>query len=420
MIVGENKSIDGSHFYRTYLILCGYLLALKSLSVAFYSSRGIAKGWPFDSFLFVTVERFTDYLIPYYTAGYENMYNPMEWESKGLALAPYGHLQYVLLRYLPWRHTQLITYGNYLLVLSVTIVMIWMLIRKTRVMTSVNAHLVMPALLVTFFPLHYLIDRGNLDIYGLILILSMSHALWNYDAKKATHLYALLTALLICLKPSFALFFVPLVLAGSAFQILCASVVIAFNYLIPSLFYGASFNYIIDYINEAAPYTKGASLFCHSIPCSLDEIGVGYPDVLPFFLLGLFLLVVIWIRWKVRTLENQTKLKLLFTTTIFGTLLINPQSWDYRLTFLLPVFIIVIPEITSASMAKRFPYAGLAAGATGYVNILIPGVLAYDVLIRCTCLCALASLVVRDWLQVLLHPASSSEQQSTLILDSSE
>lgn len=416
----ETKSVDGSHFYRIYFILCGYLLALKALSVAFYSSRGVAKGWPFDSFLFVTAERFTDYLIPYFTAGYENMYDPNEWESKGLALAPYGHLQYVVLRYLPFRDTRLITYGNYLLVLSAVITVSWLLIRNKRVVASYNAHLVLSALLVTFFPIHYLIDRGNLDIYGLLIILLMSHALWTYDASKAARLYSLLTALLICLKPSFGLFFLPLLLTGSALQILFASVVIAFNYLIPSIFYGAPTNYIIEYINEASPYTKGASLFCHSIPCSLDEIGVGYPSVLPFVLLGVFVLVSIWIRWKVRNIGTLSKMKLLFATTIFGTLLINPQSWDYRLAFLLPVIIVVIPDLTSSSSTRCFPYATLAAGATGYVNILIPGILAYDVLIRCACLCGLASLVVHDWFQILLQRESNLEQRSFFLLESSE
>ena len=158
----ENQDFDG--------VLTGLLIVLltKMISVWYFSSRNISKGFPFDSFLFNVFDRFTDYLIPYIVAGYPNVYSTPEGAT--LPAPPYGHLQFVLLKYLPFRDNLWVLYGNFLAVVILFTIVLYGIFRFLYPQSSSERRLRFLVLLVVAYPLHFIIDRGNLDIYGAAVI----------------------------------------------------------------------------------------------------------------------------------------------------------------------------------------------------------------------------------------------------------
>jgi len=375
--------------------LAGLLAVLlaKMISVWYFSSRNISKGFPFDSFLFNTFDRFTDYLIPYIVSGYPNIYSPPVGAT--LPAPPYGHIQFALLKYLPFHDNHWVIYGNFLLVITFFVSVLYNIFRFAYPQQTSESRLHFLILLVVAYPLHFIIDRGNLDIYGALAI-----ALLFSTVIRRQHFsdpqVALLLAFLVSLKPSFGLFAVPMLLGVKLRWAIPASLLVLFNYLVPSIFYGQPINAMWETITVSQTFTDGAVLFCHSFQCAHNAMGIKWGTSVSVILLAIFLVGVLCLRFLMREHERSEIFLMLMTSTILLTLIFNLQSWDYRLTFLLPI-LLARPKIFPARYMSRIQSIVLSCSfvvALGYVNILFPNSRAYPTIARCAALLFIFGLFV--------------------------
>lgn len=75
---------------------------------------------------------------------------------------------------------------------------------------------------------------------------------------------------------------------------------------------------------------------------------------------------------------------MLMTSAVLLSLMFNLQSWDYRLTFLLPVLLarpVVFPSRYLSKISSKILTCSFVV-ALGYVNILFPNSRAYPTIVR--------------------------------------
>ena len=371
---------EDQNFAETLMGLLAVLLA-KMISVWYFSSRNVSKGFPFDSFLFNVFDRFTDYLITYHISGYPNIYFPPTGATLGAP--PYGHVQFALLKYLPFRDNAWVLYGNFLFVVAVFTVVLSGIYKFLYPQSSSDRRLKFLVLLVVAYPLHFIIDRGNVDIYGAVAIASI-YGLVIQKSRFSDPQFAFLLAFLISLKPSFALFAIPLVLGVKLRWAIPAVFLVAFNYLVPYFFYGQPIDGMWKTIVGSQPYVDGAVLFCHSFQCAHEAMGIKWGTTVSLAILIVFVSALLVIRFAMRKFERSEVFSMLMTSTVLLSLMFNLQSWDYRLTFLLPVLLarpVVFPSRYLSKISSKILTCSFVV-ALGYVNILFPNSRAYPTIVR--------------------------------------
>jgi hypothetical protein len=371
---------EDQNFAETLMGLLAVLLT-KMISVWYFSSRNVSKGFPFDSFLFNVFDRFTDYLITYHISGYPNIYFPPTGAT--LPAPPYGHVQFALLKYLPFRDNAWVLYGNFLFVVAVFTVVLSGIYKFLYPQSSSDRRLKFLVLLVVAYPLHFIIDRGNVDIYGAVAIASI-YGLVIQKSRFSDPQFAILLAFLISLKPSFALFAIPLVLGVKLRFAIPAVFLVGFNYLVPYLFYGQPIDGIWKSITESVPYTDGAVLFCHSFQCAHTAMGINWGTTVSLAILIVLVSALFVTRFIMRKFERSEVFLMLMTSAVLLSLMFNLQSWDYRLTFLLPVLLarpVVFPSRYLSKISSKILTCSFVV-ALGYVNILFPNSRAYPTIVR--------------------------------------
>jgi len=379
-IAASQHYTEDQNFAETLMGLLAVLLT-KMISVWYFSSRNVSKGFPFDSFLFNAFDRFTDYLIPYIVSGYPNIYFPPTGAT--LPAPPYGHVQFALLKYLPFRDNAWVLYGNFLFVVAVFTVVLSGIYKFLYPQSSSDRRLKFLVLLVVAYPLHFIIDRGNVDIYGAVAIASI-YGLVIQKSRFSDPQFAFLLAFLISLKPSFALFAIPLVLGVKLRWAIPAVFLVAFNYLVPYLFYGQPIDGMWKTIVGSQPYVDGAVLFCHSFQCAYEAMGIKWGTTVSLLILIVFVSALLVIRFAMRKFERSEVFLMLMTSTVLLTLMFNLQSWDYRLTFLLPILLarpVVFPSRYLSKISSKILTCSFVV-ALGYVNILFPNSRAYPTIVR--------------------------------------
>lgn len=386
----ETSAVNGSPgLFPAVVLAMVTILALKMGSVWFYSSRLIERPWPFSSFLFQPQDRFTDYLIPYNVAGYHNIYNPVYWKAGGLIPPPYGFAQYAMLRYLPFRSSLVVTYGSYLVVLVAFVVLLWVLYMRCYSYDRPNRALYFIVFLVACYPLGFEVDRGNLDLFGAAIVAGLYCLTQRWGVTNwAT---AVLFALLVSLKPSFALLALPLVLCIPWYWVLAAGAVVAFNYAVPILFYGAKVGYLVKLVKSASTVTNGVSLFTHNLGSGLLAVGVHTGVAFDVAIGACLLACAIWVRYLIRGLDRRRVFTTVLTLAVLVTMIANYPSNDYQLIFLLPAFMMLpylFPNVLGSVNGRRALGISLVL-VFAYTNVYIPGVFDYYTVLR-----ALAPVVV--------------------------
>ena len=379
-LAASQRHIEDQNLTETLIGLLAVLLT-KMLSVWYFSSRNVSKGFPFDSFLFNVFDRFTDYLITYHISGYPNIYYPPTGATLGAP--PYGHVQFALLKYLPFRDNAWVLYGNFLFIVAVFTVLLSGIYKFLYPQSSSDRRLKFLVFLAVAYPLHFIIDRGNVDIYGAVAI-AMIFGLVIRKSRFSDPQFAFLLAFIISLKPSFALFAIPLILGVKLRWAIPAVCLVAFNYLVPYLFYGQPIDGIWISIKGAQPYVDGAVLFCHSFQCAHAAMGIKWGTTVSLALLIVFLSALLVTRFVMRKFERSEVFLMLMTSTVLLTLMFNLQSWDYRLTFLLPVLFarpVIFPSRYLSKICSKILSCSFVM-ALGYVNILFPNSRSYPTIIR--------------------------------------
>ncbi len=350
-----------------------FFFIVKSFSVMFYSSRDINLGIPFDQFGFDPFHRFTDYLMIWTVTGYENIYNLGNY----FHAPPYGFVQLALLRYIPLRDLFYIKYINFLFILFLFLYINYLIYIKSIPNKNINYKILFLIFLILNYPIFFIIDRGNLDIYGGVFFSAIIVIIIkNLGNSKASYLNLLFLIAIISLKPSFGLYILPILFCYPIPYILVAILGIIFSYLIPIIFFGASYLYLIDAILFARAQISGVSSFCHNYLCSFRALGIK-PN--QYFLIGTYILYFIYNVYYIKKicsikLTNLRMYGLILIATL-GTLLLNDPSPDYRLILVIPLFL-SLGKILNFSKLNKNTYNALIISSGlifAYINIYISG-----------------------------------------------
>lgn len=314
---------------------------IKSLSVLYYSSRNINYGFPFDSYGFDPFHRFTDYLIIWEQAIIKNTYDLSAPIYKVFNTpAPYGFLQFLLIKIIPFKEYGLTKYINFFLVLLTFIYINGKIYSIDKDKKSVILYILFLAFIATNYPLFFLVDRGNLDIYAGVLISILIYRCLTRinDQKNLTN--ALLIGCLVCLKPSFGIYIFIVLFFFNFKYLFITCTVICFFYLVPVLFYGADLFYLIKDVAHARQGLGLPSIYCNNLSCGIRSLNLN-PNI--YFSIIISLLTVpyfiFWCKRIASLTEEKNKLYFYLLVATVATLLINDPSPDYRLIFLIPFFL---------------------------------------------------------------------------------
>jgi hypothetical protein len=391
----QPTALDNSQrFFVRVATSLAIVLVVKMASVWFYGAQPIQRAWPYNAFLFQPQDRFTDYLIPYAGAGFHNIYSPADWAAAQLTQPAYGYFQFAILRYLPFRSSLVVTFGSFLIVLVSLIAIIWLIYVHNYQFLKPYRLLYFVIFVIASYPLAFEVDRGNCDVFGGLIIAALYALVLSKGVMSAPS--AILIAMLISLKPSFALFIIPLVLCIRWLWVLLAGVLVFINYAVPVVFYGAKPNYMVNLIEINSKILNGASLFTHNLGGGLLAMGI-HTGMIFNIALGMCLLFpVVWVRYRIRELDKRVIFLTMLNLTVLATLIVNPYSPDYRLIFLLPAFMALpslLPNLLSSAAGSRLLVINFVL-AFGYTNIAIPGVFDYFTTLRAFSLIVIFFLVL--------------------------
>lgn len=345
---------------KTFWILSASMLlvgvALKLLYIFYVTRRdgsAFNSMYPFDSYLFDPFHRFTDWLIPLDFSKTQNPWDISSELSKHLPPVPYGPTTFLYLSITSFLGSVL----PFFILVATYLFANFKLLQQSLIGEKSNIiFLIFIAIVVGFYPLHFIIDRGNTAIIGAVLISSIYYLIMTKFTEELTSksIYIwtveILFSLLLTSKPSWGLCLLPSFYLSkkSFFRIIFASTLI---YLLPILINDIS---IFDYANSAKlAYSifNGSVNFSHDLSAGVNVIFVDLLNVqlnfkylTKFFLfLGLALLIAgsTYI-YKLNNCSKKIRFVFFLSFILLLTLLFNRPSPDYNLTIIFPLIITVL------------------------------------------------------------------------------
>jgi hypothetical protein len=359
----KNYALDSKlEFYIKAITLLLIGVIIKLFYIFLITKRGASHfnaGFPYDAYLFNPFDRFTDWLVPLAFSKLSNPWDIYSELGKSLPAVPYGPLTFIYLRFTSFLGHLfpflILVYGycyaNYKLL--------------NESLRGANLNLIFflfVSLLIGYYPLHILIDRGNTAIIGLALVSLISLVVkrnadssLNFKEKKLLRLVEFLYIFLICTKPTWGLLVLPLFFISkkSFYAVLIISLLI---YLMPIIFFGVHF---IDYINSmnfAYSYMYNATNFTNDIVGSISQLTwiflkfqIDYKNFTKFFIFVGFVVLVLSFLYifSLKHINKKEKFFLFLAHVSISTLLFNRPSPDYNLPILLPLFIVIIDIIAN-------------------------------------------------------------------------
>ena len=354
------KNDKNNENLKTFWILSASMLligvALKLLYIFYVTRRdGSAFNtmYPFDSYLFDPFHRFTDWLIPLEFSMTQNPWDINSELSKHLPPVPYGPTTFFYLKITSFLDSVL----PFFVLVAGFLFFNFKLLQKTLIGEKDNLiFLIFMAVIVGFYPLHFLIDRGNTVIIGAVLISAIYYILITKFTDNLTSkiIYIRTIEVLFCLlltsKPSWGLCLLPIFYLPkkSIFRITLFSILI---YILPIYTSGVSLFDYMKTINLALSIFEGSINFSNDL---LGGVSVISSEILripinlkylmrPFLAFGLILLLAgsLYI-YKLDRYSKKTKILWFFSYILVLTLMFNRPSADYNLIVILPLLITII------------------------------------------------------------------------------
>lgn len=392
--------------YRTLInySLIGMLIffILKTISVMYFSSRNISLGFPFDSYGFDPFHRFTDYLLVWSHSSLKNMYDLSDQFFNNLKPAPYGYYQFLVLKMIPFKEYHYTKYINFLLILILFLYVNYKIFQTNADKESQNFLLFLTFISLNY-PIFFLLDRGNVDIYTalLISILVYRSTLSNTEKYDNTG-NALIIGIIIGFKPTFAIYIISLLMCFSYKNIFIGIFTALISYLLPIFIYGADLNYLFLSIVNARNSLGLPSIFCHNFACSLRAFYLNpniYFSMVFSVIIFIFMTFILFRIHKSNIIKNKFVLNLLAVTTIL--LVANDPSPDYRIIFLIP-FVFVIHLIISIENLSNKSFCLLILSIIAifsFSNIYIKSFLNYFTVLRFLGIIVFCYLIVNNALR---------------------
>lgn len=361
------------------VVLC--LLAVLLLKLVFvfgYSSREYNYGYPYDSMVFDPFHRFTDWLIGIEWSRVGNPYDLNNELYKHIPPAPMSILSFWMLRFCDFINK----YFSFFIILSFYVYANYKLFKLAYPSDDWRlALLVFLSSCVSTFPLWFVVDRGNPEIFGLILI---SLLLFKSIQSKcfASWVSLFLVAFLVSLKPSWGMYGMLLFLFPLR-KALVGLLVCVLVYAYPVLFMGMDVFYLTSLIKLALPYIKDTNTWCSNITCAVRSLPLSI-NINNYLVAGVvvFLTFVssLYVLFKVKLRKEF----LLIVVVSIGTVLANNPSPDYRLNIFFPITLGFICVFDTLRPSKLLLACLLISSVLvlGFINIPIKGFFPYTTLLR--------------------------------------
>lgn len=350
------------NIFRTYNLVGIFLLiaVLVKLFYIFYMTmRGNEHGYPFDTYVFHAPDRFVDYLGSRAWALESNPWDPNHPMLKNLQAAPYGPVSFYYMRYMgfvePLIQFMLLIFGfifiNY----------------KTFSASYIQDYdyikpLLFIVILVGFYPLHFIIDRGNIEALPALLF---SILIYFGGVKKSKSMILDFCIVLIatCKFVWFPILAITLFFPiKRMFIILFSTFVI---YIYPIVFNGVTLKgYALTIVNSYK--VSGWALnFSHNIFHGIQMIGeflgtpVGEKFILFSAIVGIFFILVPYAlllkNHFLKVKASNTVIYLFMCHIALCTLIFSNPSFDYRLIYFLPIYFYVMYVITKTNIGSYLP-----------------------------------------------------------------
>ena len=335
----ELKQFDSKKILTVITIFMMLLLSIKLIEVWYFTSRGVGLGFPYNAMLYDPFHRFTDWLIPIEWSKQINPYDMTNDLYNHIPPSPYSIFSFWLLS-----ATKFVNPHAYFIgLIIIFIVLNYLIFRKVIDTDKYNsAHLYL-SMIIGFYPLYFLIDRGNSDIFTFIFI---SAAIYTLFFNKKSLLFAIFIALVISLKPSSGLFIFLLIFMNKK-HALYALIIILTVYMWPIVFLDNSFSYFIPLVEKALTLISGQTTFTHNILSGARALNVGEINKFIIPLSGLVVILFSFVRLYLSSIKF--KMEFALAQIIIVSLLINDPDPDYRLTLLLPLLMITLEMLKDVS-----------------------------------------------------------------------
>lgn len=401
----QNKIINNKDLILIFLLLILLMFIFKTLNISIFTSRDSPFNYyPFNNYTgFDPFHRFTDWLVftKISIKGYDEIV---------AGNVPYGYILVFITNTLFFlvnifkpasiNENALFLINAQFIFLTLNIIFFYFTLKVFIKLFSTNkiTYLYFLIFLLCNYPIWMLFDRGNADIYTLLLLGLLLHL----NLKKIFKYDWLIIVLIVSIKPSNFLFLAPIIFFN--FRIIFISaVILLINYFLPVLIYSnIDFDYLIVSIINASKLIANQPFYCNNLACGLRSIGIPvgnykvlgigliYLNIFIVFLLSYFLkpknnsklfliivlinllisisikfyhlnsfilgisynflivLLIIYLRFFRIKIDNKiNNTWQVLSASIIVTLLMNDPSPDYRLTFLIPVFLFWIYNFSS-------------------------------------------------------------------------
>lgn len=343
MIINKFSFKNSRQIITISAVILLFFVLIKLFYIFYMTMRGNEHGFPFDTYLFNTPDRFVDFLITRIWSLEINPWDPNHPHLKSFIAAPYGPLTFDYLRLTAFL-SPLIQFS----ILAIVFLFINYLIFKDALKNRQNFQtlLIYLSLLVGFFPLHFIIDRGNIEILPAVFL----SAIFLFTPKSKYNY--LLISIFLVIVASTKFVWIPIVFIILLYdfkKFLIAVILVAAVYSYPLIFDGVTIQGYISTITNSYN-TSGRSLnWTHNIYHAIQVIGVyiGRPFddsyvlfTLPFAALSLGIPYIYLL--KLRYINGVLSLDLILLYIchfIISTMIFSNPSFDYRLIYLLPVFL---------------------------------------------------------------------------------
>jgi hypothetical protein len=338
------------------ILLAGVIA--KLLYIFFMTRRGMAKSWPYDSYLFEPFHRFTDWLIPWRWADEANPWSVYGELAKMIPPAPYGPGTFWYINF-----TKSVgPVASFLALTAIFITVCYISYARTvstdRFLTIKPVRCLMAlGCLVGFYPIHFLVDRGNADVIGAIFVAGIflcfifpSEKFKCFDRNAWIDLFVVLA---ICSKPTWGPIVVMSFLGLSPTRVFRVIAGIFLLYAIPVFFASVRYQDYIDSAKATLDIIGGAVAFSNHLYTIVAAAIKVFPqiggDFRAHLIIGGFgyavVSVILYVVQRSRLVEEKSRLLgdgLFFGHVLILVLLFNMPSPDYRLTVLLPLVIFLI------------------------------------------------------------------------------
>lgn len=357
--------------------LMAALAIVKLLYIFFVTRRGVSLGWPFDSYLFDPFHRFTDWLIPYRWSEEINPWKENHPLLASLPPVPYGPITFA---YLKAGHI-MGAIISFFLALCVFLYLSFRVFLASLPFQNKNrgflAVFLFTVLILVFYPIHFMVDRGNTDIIAAMFIagifLMLVYASNPKNSFNENYCYVFVDILIVLAagsKPSWLPMLAFTMVSGSLKRICLVIVAVIFIYSFPLIFQGVALSDYIASIEGTYKIVSGVSHFSHNLTSGIRPFVEGSKFfhttmevvnryVVLFGAIYSFATLVFCfcLRRKIEDFHNKVNLDILiFIHIIICLLLFNNPSPDYRLVVLLPALaaILVFWENVKASLQSEY------------------------------------------------------------------